>query len=146
MAVLRRRFYASAPTASAPNASAPMAVAPMATASPRRAADARPRRWYRDLSRYGRLPLSVTAHSVLNKGTLPVPLSAMARRIIAGVPIMDGDPHKAADHVFSVNGCTPFDGWSKAKHRLDQRLLVALQAEGPSWPEIRPRWSCSHGT
>ena len=57
-----------------------------------------------------------------NKGTSPVPLSALARDIIAKVPVIDAD--EPADYVFSVNGRTPFDGWSKAKARLDRRLAL----------------------
>jgi hypothetical protein len=35
---------------------------------------------------------------------------------------------ESARYVFSVNGRTPFDGWSKAKDRLDRKLLAALRA------------------
>jgi hypothetical protein len=64
-----------------------------------------------------------------NKGTSPVPLSGLARQIIAGVPIIDAHRRDAEDYVFSVNGRTPFDGWSKAKNRLDMKLLSALRLE-----------------
>ena len=57
-----------------------------------------------------------------NKGTSPVPLSAMARDIIAAVPVIDADP--SSDYVFSVNGHAPFGGWSKAKARLDRKVAL----------------------
>ena len=61
-----------------------------------------------------------------NKGTSPVPLSPMVRDIIAKVPVIDAN--SPADYVFSVNGRTPFDGWSKAKARLDRKM--ALKSRG----------------
>jgi hypothetical protein len=77
-----------------------------------------------------------------NKGTSPVPLSAMARTIVNAVPIIDAD--QAEDFVFSVNGRTPYDGWSKAKDRLDKKLLAALRVEAkqaglqPAKVELKP--------
>jgi hypothetical protein len=79
-----------------------------------------------------------------NKGTSPVPLSRLARKIIAAVPIVDADQRRAADYVFSVNGRTPFDGWSKAKERLDAKPLAPLRAEAehaglePAKVELKP--------
>ena len=46
----------------------------------------------------------------------------MVRDIIAKVPVIDAD--LPADYVFSVNGRTPFDGWSKAKARLDRKMAL----------------------
>ena len=57
-----------------------------------------------------------------NKGTSPVPLSPMVRDIIAAVPIIDAD--EPSDFVFSVNGQEPFNGWSRAKARLDHKLSL----------------------
>jgi hypothetical protein len=77
-----------------------------------------------------------------NKGTSPVPLSGLARQIIDAVPIIDAD--QAADYVFSVNGRAPYDGWSKAKGRLDAKLLAALRLEAkqvgldPAKVELKP--------
>jgi hypothetical protein len=79
-----------------------------------------------------------------NKGTSPVPLSGLARQIIDAVPIIDADQADAADFVFSVNGRAPFDGWSKAKDRLDRKLLAALRADAkqaglqPAKVELKP--------
>ena len=49
-----------------------------------------------------------------------VPLSAVAREIIAGVPRIDG-----CRFVFSTNGTTPISGWSKTKKRLDALMGIA---------------------
>jgi hypothetical protein len=38
------------------------------------------------------------------------------------VPVIDAD--EPSNFVFSVNGRTPFDGWSKAKARLDRKLAL----------------------
>jgi hypothetical protein len=79
-----------------------------------------------------------------NKGTSPVPLSRLAREIIDAVPIVDAEQRHAADYVFSVNGREAFNGWSKAKERLDRKLLAALRAEAkqaglePDKVELKP--------
>ena len=78
-----------------------------------------------------------------------VPLSALAREILAGAP-------KISDvYVFSTNGTTPISGFSKYKTRLDALMLAqaakekgegsrravaaarsAANARQPAWPAL----------
>jgi len=52
-----------------------------------------------------------------------VPLSALAREILAGAP-------KISDvYVFSTNGTTPISGFSKYKTRLDALMLAQATKE-----------------
>ena len=77
-----------------------------------------------------------------NKGVSVVPLSAMARAIIDEVPVIDCDHPQ--DWVFSLDGKTAFNGWSKHKARLDNRMLTALRTqtteagENPDAVELKP--------
>jgi integrase len=77
-----------------------------------------------------------------NKGVGIVPLSAMAREVIAAVPIIDADGD--ADFVFSVNGRAALVGVSKWKRRLDQKMLTLLRrwaadrGEDPDQVELKP--------
>jgi hypothetical protein len=77
-----------------------------------------------------------------NKGVSIVPLSRLARDVIAATPIIDADG--GGDFVFSANGRTPFVGPSKAKRRLDQKMLALLRrwaterGEDPTPVELKP--------
>jgi hypothetical protein len=77
-----------------------------------------------------------------NKGVSVVPLSAMARRVIAAVPIIDADDD--TDFVFSTNGHAPLIGVSKPKRTLDQKMLALLRrwaqarGEDPNQVELKP--------
>lgn len=62
-----------------------------------------------------------------NKPVSLVPLSRMAREVIAGVPIVDADD--PADWVFSLNGRKTLGGWSKFKKSLDKKMLAALRKQ-----------------
>ena len=59
-----------------------------------------------------------------NKQVGLVPLSQTSRDLIASQPIIDG-----SDFVFSVKGRTPFNGWGKSKHELDERMLDVLRQQ-----------------
>jgi integrase len=49
-----------------------------------------------------------------------VPLSAPARKLLAGLPRIAG-----SEYVFTLNGQKPITGWSRAKHMLDESCGVA---------------------
>jgi len=53
------------------------------------------------------------------------------------VPVIDAD--EPSNFVFSVNGRTPFDGWSKAKARLDRRTSRTLMSRKKVPMEIAER-------
>jgi integrase len=63
-----------------------------------------------------------------------VPLSALARELIDGAPLLEVNG-KPADHVFlsGQRGDAPVTGWSKFKYRLD-REIGKLIAEGADEP------------
>ncbi len=77
-----------------------------------------------------------------NKQVSVVPLSAMARRVINEVPILDAADQ--GDWVFSLNGQEPIKGWSKLKDRLNSAMLSALRQQAlerggnPDQIELRP--------
>jgi integrase len=73
-----------------------------------------------------------------NKGVAEVPLSALAREIIANVPVIVAPKDEAQDYVFSVNGVNAFEGWSKAKARLHAAMLAKLSAEAGEPVKIAP--------
>jgi hypothetical protein len=60
-----------------------------------------------------------------NKRVSVVPLSRLARDVLAAVPIIDA--HKGKDFVFTTSGRGPLKGWSKYKERLDGKMLALLQ-------------------
>jgi hypothetical protein len=64
-----------------------------------------------------------------NKQVATVPLSAMARAVVATVPDLGGD------FVFSFDGETSAQGFGRYKRQLDARLKAALAAQGV---ELRP--------
>jgi integrase len=66
-----------------------------------------------------------------NKAVSVVPLSKMARDVIASVPVIDGD----GDYVFSLDGDKPMQGWSKFNQRLDKAMRDVMQQQGI---EFRP--------
>jgi hypothetical protein len=67
-----------------------------------------------------------------NKRVSLVPLSGLARKVLAGVPIITSVPVNAsADFVFTHNGRKPIAGWAKNKERLDERMLALLRADNP---------------
>jgi hypothetical protein len=68
-----------------------------------------------------------------NKQVSAVPLSTMAREVIASLVRIDADV--GADYVFSLNGREPIKGWSKYKARLDAAMAEALRRQGI---EFRP--------
>jgi hypothetical protein len=59
-----------------------------------------------------------------NHMPLYLPLSAETLAVIAAQPRVEGQ-----DFVFSVNGETAFDNWSKSKERFDRRILSRLRAQ-----------------
>ena len=60
-----------------------------------------------------------------NKRVSLVPLSRLAREVIAGMPMIDADQPK--NFVFSSTGRGPLKGWSKSKARLDRKMLAFLR-------------------
>jgi hypothetical protein len=62
-----------------------------------------------------------------NKRVSVVPLSDLARSILAGVPMIDVDDGE--DFVFTTTGRGPLKGWSKYKARLDRKMLALLRKE-----------------
>jgi hypothetical protein len=68
-----------------------------------------------------------------NKQVSAVPLSTMARDVIASIPRIDADG--GIDYVFSLNGREPIKGWSKYKARLDAAMAEPLRRQGI---EFRP--------
>jgi hypothetical protein len=60
-----------------------------------------------------------------NKRVSVVPLSRLARKVIAAVPIIDAD--KPKDFVFTTNGREPLKSWSGYKQRLDGKMLALLR-------------------
>jgi integrase len=73
-----------------------------------------------------------------NKGVAEVPLSALARDIIANVPVVVAPSDEAQDYVFSVNGVNAFEGWSKAKRRVHEIMLTKLSTEAGEQIKIAP--------
>ena len=71
-----------------------------------------------------------------NKRVSVVPLSNLARSILAEVPIVDADDPK--DFVFTTTGRGPLKGWSKYKARLDRKMLALLQEDDPNLIELKP--------
>ena len=47
-----------------------------------------------------------------------MPLAPLARELIASVPDL------GSDLVFTTNGTTPVNGWTKVKRRLDARMII----------------------
>jgi hypothetical protein len=60
-----------------------------------------------------------------NKRVALVPLSGVARAVLAGVPIIAAA--QPQDYVFTHDGRRPIQGWAKNKARLDRRMLTLLQ-------------------
>jgi hypothetical protein len=71
-----------------------------------------------------------------NKRVSVVPLSALARSILAGVPFIDVDDGE--DFVFTTTGRGPLKGWSKYKARLDRKMLALLQRDDPNLTKLKP--------
>ena len=77
-----------------------------------------------------------------NKGVSIVPLSRLAREVIATTPIPD--TNRPADFVFTTNGRGPIKGWSKYKARLDSKMLALLKqqaeknGEDPATVQLKP--------
>jgi integrase len=77
-----------------------------------------------------------------NKRVSIVPLSQMARKVIAAVPVIAG--RGRADFVFSHNGTRPLQGWGHYKVQLDRKMLELLRQEAaqtganPDTVELRP--------
>ena len=77
-----------------------------------------------------------------NKKVSVVPLSRLARKVIAAVPIIDAD--KPKDYVFTINGQEPLKGWAKYKQRLDGKMLALLRqwaaarGDDPDAVELKP--------
>jgi integrase len=55
-----------------------------------------------------------------------VPMSLLAREILAGVKTVAGGP----GYVFSTTGLTPVSGFSKTKRRLDELMSAAAKRDG----------------
>ena len=73
-----------------------------------------------------------------NKGVAEVPLSQLARDVIANVPVVVAPDDQAQDYVFSVNGVNAFEGWSKAKARLHAAMAAKLSDEAGEPVNIAP--------
>jgi integrase len=77
-----------------------------------------------------------------NKSVSVVPLSQLARQVIAAVPVIDGS--RRADFVFSTNGHSPLRGWNHYKAVLDRKMLELLRQEAeqagadPDTVELKP--------
>jgi integrase len=77
-----------------------------------------------------------------NKRVSVVPLSRLAREIIAAVPMVDAD--KGKDFLFTTTGQGPLKGWSKYKERLDGKMLALLRqwaaarSDDPETVELKP--------
>jgi hypothetical protein len=77
-----------------------------------------------------------------NKRVSLVPLSDMARTVLAAVPIIAAS--KPQDFVFSHNGTTPLKGWSLNKARLDKKMLALMRqsaaerGDDPSTVTLKP--------
>jgi hypothetical protein len=71
-----------------------------------------------------------------NKRVSVVPLSTLARSILAGVPVIDAEDPK--DFIFTTTGRGPLKGWSKYKARLDRKMLALLQRDDPNLTELKP--------
>lgn len=65
-----------------------------------------------------------------NKQVAAVPLSKLARDVIAAVPIIDAKGGK--DFVFSINGRGPLDNWDRKKKKLDDRMTALLREDDPN--------------
>jgi integrase len=70
------------------------------------------------------------ANDPKNKQVSVVPLSELARDVLASVPIIDAD---RGGYVFTLNGRDPISGWSKFKDRLDRKMEKILQTELQPW-------------
>ncbi len=85
--------------------------------------------------------LTIPGKRTKNRKPHIVPLSRLARELLAGVEKIDG----RAGYVFSTTGTTPLSGFSKIKRRLDARMLALAreaaaeagrdpaEAEFPPW-------------
>ena len=62
-----------------------------------------------------------------NKGVSIVPLSRLAREVIATTPVPN--VNRPADFVFTTTGRGPIKGWSKYKQRLDGKMLALLKQQ-----------------
>jgi integrase len=77
-----------------------------------------------------------------NKRVSAVPLSRLAREVIAAVPVIDSA--KATGFVFTVSGSKPLTDWTKYKQRLDARMLALLRqwasarGDDPEAVELKP--------
>jgi hypothetical protein len=72
-----------------------------------------------------------------NKGVSAVPLSDLARAVIASVPVIISDD--PGGYVFSLNGREPIKGWSKLKRELDTAMAAALAKEGIEFKDWQHR-------
>lgn len=63
-----------------------------------------------------------------------VPLSDMAVRLLQGVPRLSN----RSGLVFSLNGDTPFNGFSRAKRRLDDAIEKIFEADGAAEEQSMP--------
>ena len=58
-----------------------------------------------------------------------IPLSPLARRVLAGVPVHQVG-RKNSDWIFTSNGTKPISGFTEFKKAFDKRLHAALEKEG----------------
>jgi hypothetical protein len=70
-----------------------------------------------------------------NKKVSPVPLSKLARDVIATLPIIDAQGGK--DFVFTTTGRGPLDNWDRYKKQLDRKITAALR-EGDRNAALEP--------
>jgi hypothetical protein len=84
-----------------------------------------------------------TDNEAKNKKTSLVPLSGVARSVIASVPVIAAS--QPEDFVFTHDGRRAIQGWAKNKGRLDDRMLALLQqwaierGDDPGTVEL-PKW------
>jgi integrase len=77
-----------------------------------------------------------------NKRVSAVPLSQLARQVIAAAPVIEA--RRRADFVFSSNGHSPLGGWNHYKAQLDRKMLELLRQEAmqagtdPDTVELKP--------
>jgi len=77
---------------------------------------------------------TVPASRTKNHRAHAVPLSPLAREIIAAAPRIEGD------YVFTTKGTGPMSGWSKAKRALDAQM-----GKIPPWRLHDLRRTCASG-
>jgi integrase len=77
---------------------------------------------------------SIPGNRTKNGRPHTVPLSPLARAIIAAVPRVEGE----RGFVFTLNGRTPLAGIAKCKKRLDAAMLAAARKERGKNFEIEP--------